>query len=246
LPKRQRIKVEDLARFMIYILGHSPHEFGLVPDREGFVTYKELLWAIHEEPGWGYVRQGHINEVLLGQDRSLFQADDDRIRTLERRWPVPSPDPTRPVPKILFTPIRRRAHRVVMEKGLTSSGSKPVVLSSDKDMVLRIGKRRDQEPVPLVVMASHAQGEGVLFYPFGNLFLCPEIPARYIFGPPAPKEALDNPRAAKGEKEKTASPRVDFTPGTFQLDPNRDTDTYRRAKGRKKRGWKEKARKMRK
>jgi hypothetical protein len=38
----------------------------LVPDTEGFIGYKELLQAIHEEPGWGYVKLGDIREVLMG------------------------------------------------------------------------------------------------------------------------------------------------------------------------------------
>ena len=58
---------------MTYILGHNPDEFGLVPDREGFITFKELLWAFHEEPGWSYVRQSSINEVLLSEDRTSFE-----------------------------------------------------------------------------------------------------------------------------------------------------------------------------
>jgi len=58
---------------LVYMLGHRPDEFGLVPDSEGFIPYKELLQAIHEEEGWRYVRRSHINEVLFGGgiDRSL-------------------------------------------------------------------------------------------------------------------------------------------------------------------------------
>jgi hypothetical protein len=36
------------------------------------------------------------------------------------------------------------------------------------------------------------------------------------------------------------------TPGTFILDLSRDPDLYRKAKGKKRKGWKEAARKMRK
>ena len=46
--KKKQIKVDAFSRLMIYILGHGPDEFGLVPDKKGFVTYKELLQAIHE------------------------------------------------------------------------------------------------------------------------------------------------------------------------------------------------------
>jgi putative RNA 2'-phosphotransferase len=46
--------------------------------------------------------------------------------------------------------------------------------------------------------------------------------------------------------EKTAKSLPTPTPGTFTLDPLRDPDRYRKAKGKKRKGWKENARKMRK
>ena len=79
-------EIDKLGRFLVYILGHRPDEFGLLPDPSGYVPYKSLLQAIHEESGWGYVRRSHINEVLLGKDRPLFEALENRIRVLDRRW----------------------------------------------------------------------------------------------------------------------------------------------------------------
>lgn len=229
------------------MLGYRPYEFGLVPDMDGFVLYKELLQAIHEEQGWHYVRQSHINEVLLGKDRSLFQQEQKHIRVLDRQWQMDLDKPSETLPKLLFTPIRRKAHPVVMEKGLKSAEAKHLVLSPDPDMVLRIGKRRDQKPVLLEVMASSAQSEGILFHAFGDLFLCTEIPAGFIAGPQVSKEILESLRAAAEAKKEAVRPKpADFTPGTFLLDPSRDTDLTRRAKGKKRKGWKEEAREIRK
>jgi putative RNA 2'-phosphotransferase len=95
-------------------------------------------------------------------------------------------------------------------------------------------------------MAFAAQNKGVLFYPFGKLFLGQEIPSRFIAGPPVSKEVLDSRRDSEAIKEKTMSRHAGLTYGTFSLDPSRDPDPYRRAKGKKRKGWKEEARKMRK
>ncbi len=227
---------------MVYVLGHRPDEFGLIPDLTGYVTYKELLWAIHEEPGWGYVRQGHINEVLLGKDRNLFQSEENQIRALDRRWHLELENTSQSLPKILYIEVRRKAHPHVMEKGLSSNLEKYLILSSDRDMAHRIGRRRDQEPVLLEIMASAAQKEGILFYSFGDLFLTYQIPARFISGPPVSKEDIkpSAQEAGKGQKK-----RPDFEAGTFVLDINRDPDSHRRLKGKKRRGWKEETRKIR-
>ena len=243
--RNHQFKVENLSRFLVYILGHRPDEFGLVPDSDGFVTYKELLQAIHEEPDWHYVRQSHINEVLLGKDRLLFQPDNKRIRSSERRWRFDIDRPSQPLPKLLFTPVRRKAHPVVIEKGLKSDRDKYLILSPDQDIARRIGRRRDQKPVLLEIMAFAAQNKGVLFYAFGKLFLTHEIPAKFITGPPVPKEILDSRRDAGARKENVIPRQPYFAPGTFALEPSRDPDPYRRAKGKKRKGWKEEARKMR-
>lgn len=211
----------------------------------GFVGSKELLQAIHEEEAWRYVRQSHINEVLLGKDRGLFEVEGKHIRAAEVHWKFDFENPCRSLPKVLFTPVRRRAHPVVMENGLKSPESKYLVLAPDKDMALRIGRRRDEKTVPLEISTRTAQGGGVLFFPFGRLFLCDRIPAKHISGPPVSQEATEE-RSPKESKRERGVPRAsDIRPGTFPLDISRDPDLYRRAKGRKRKGWKEAARRLR-
>ena len=134
---------------------------------------------------------------------------------------------------------------MVMEKGLKSHEGGFLVLTPDKNMALRIGKRRDQKPVLLEVMAGTAEKQNILFYAFGDLFISPQIPARFIAGPPVAKEELERPRDAEERKEKATPKQTDFAPGTFSLDISRDPDLQRRAKGKKRKGWKEDARKIR-
>ncbi|MBW1806009.1 MAG: RNA 2'-phosphotransferase [Deltaproteobacteria bacterium] len=241
MSKKNRIRTKGLGQLMQYILGHKPYEFGLIPDSEGFVAFKELLQAIHEEDGWGYVRQGNIHEVLSGRDRERFQADETRIRAMDRHWELDIP--AQVLPKILFFGIRRRAHPVVMEKGIREINGHYHILTPERDMAERIGRRRDQQPVLLEIMAHRAHREGVMFYSFGDLFLTNEIQVRYIAGPPVPKEIVRT-RGKKPKKDEEEPP--DFQAGTFLLDQDRDLDRSRRSKGGKRKGWKEEARRDRK
>jgi putative RNA 2'-phosphotransferase len=246
IKRSHQIKVDNLSRFLVYVLGRRPDEFGLVPDSDGAVTVKELLQAVHEEPGWQYVRRSHINEVLLGKDRALFQAEKERISVLERLWSLDCESrPSEALPKILFTPIRTRAHPVVMEKGLNPGEGKYLVLSPDREMALRIGKRRDHNPVVLEIMSSAAASKGILFFPFGILFLSRDIPARFISGPPVSKEVMERRSDTEPKKDKAVPGPVDFAAGSLTLDPSRDPDLHRRAQGQTRRGWKEDARRIR-
>ena len=245
--RKHQIKVNELSAMLVYLLGHHPAEFGIVPSPEGFVSFKELLKSLHEEPGWHYVRQSHINEVLMGKDRFLFEAEKGGVRSLERRWNMGLEEEYREtIPPILLTPIRRKAHPAVREKGLSPAPKKLLVLSRDESMAQRIGQRRDPKPVLLEVEAEKARKEGIPFFRFESLFLCAEkIPPRYIAGPPVAKELL---RIAAEKETKPAKnvPSVDaFSAGTFPLDLNRGPAPPGREKGKKRKGWKESARKMR-
>lgn len=244
MSKRKEIQMNGLCRLIIYMLGHTPDEFGIVPDAEGFISCKDLLWALHEEPEWGYVRQGHLHEVFfLGKDRTLFEVDGNRVRTRDRHWDLDLDRPTLVLPKILFVAVRRKAHPPVMEKGLVGWGYKLIVLSQDPDMAVRIGRRRDQRPVLLEVMTSQAKDEGVSFYPFGRLFLAREIPARFISGPPVSRAEAKEPRE---EPRKEQDIRLDLDAGTFILGHDIHPSPARPAKGKKRKGWKEGARTLRK
>lgn len=184
--------------------------------------------------------------MLLGKDRALFQVKKERICVLERAWRLDRETPaTHELPKVLYIAVRSRAHSVVMENGLKPAKGRYLVLSPDRDMALRIGKRRDNKPVVLEITASAAATKGVLFFPFGILFLSLDIPARFISGPQVPKQVTERRKEAEAKKDKTVPRPVDFAPGSFSLDISRDPDLHRRAKGKKRRGWKEDARRIR-
>ncbi len=241
MHRRHQIRVQDLSRLLNYILGHRPDEFGVVPDPDGYLSYKELLWSIHEETGWGYVKEGDIREVLMGEGRSLFEADENRIRALDRRWHIEEASPVT-VPKILYCAVRKRAHAHVMEKGLSS---RILPLSPSPEVALRIGRRRDPKPVLLEILTTAAHQKGVSFSVLGSLYLTHDVPAECISGPPVEQEPPRREVKPAGE-ERAGGRKPDFMPGSFLLDPQRDPAPHRQFKGKKHKGWKENARKLRK
>jgi putative RNA 2'-phosphotransferase len=230
---------------MIYMLGHSPDEFGIVPDKNGYVGIKELLQAMHEEPDMPHTNEGGINEVLMSDERELFESVEKSIRAVSRQWVLDTTLPATDIPPILFTPVRRKAHYLVLEKGFLKREDHSYCLTPDREMAERIGKRKDQKPVIIEVMALKAANEGVHISGFGGLYLASEIPERFIAGPPLPKAALREREAAVQKKKETPDEILDFSPGSFFLDLRNDPDKSRRIKGRKKRGWKEEVRGMR-
>ena len=118
-----------LEKFIVYVLGRRPDEFGLVPEAEGWVKLKDLLKAINEEDGWRHVRRSHIDEIVLTQPAPEIEISDKRVRARFREH-LPVPQRVDGLPKLLYTCIRRRAYFVVLEKGVTAAEGEKVVLAA--------------------------------------------------------------------------------------------------------------------
>ena len=224
---------------MSYMLGTRPDEFGLVPNTNGYVPIKEVLKAIREEPGSGYVRESHVREVLLHDTDAVFEMSGKKIRTRNRTFaPVDKERHCDPPSKILFKGVKRKAYPVILKAGLLRGSQEHLVLTSDKDLAIRIARRSEQNPIMLEIRAGAAHENGIAFYPFGeSLYLADEIPAQFISGPPLPKE-----RQPKEEPQRRGT---ETTTGSFILTPERDPDMKRRARAKKRIGWKEETRQRR-
>jgi len=232
-------KVDTLARLMHYILGTRPDESGLVPDQEGFIPIKELLKVIHEEPSMAYVRESHLTEVILQDRGDLFEVADRKIRSKKRGFVPPAEkDPLANPPKLLFKGVKRKAYPAVLTHGLAPGPGDHVVMTTDRDLATRIANRQDQRPVIVEIQAQAAGESGTAFFTFGDcLYVADKIPARFIKGPPLPKDLP--------EQREPARTREDFTPGSFLIKADKDHDPTRQDKARKKRGWKEETRRIR-
>ena len=208
---------KQLEKMMSYILGRRPDEFGLALNDQGFVRLKDLLKAISEEPGWGYVRKSHIHEVLMTSCEKSFVLENDRIKAVCRDDAL-NPEEEIVPPKLLYHCVRRRAYPVVCRQGVIPLGQPPVLLATTEELAQRMGKRRDPAPVLLTVQAQRAFEAGLRFSKQGELiYITDHVPAGYFTGPPLPKEKKKE--APKSKKEPVAIPGD--LPGSFTFDLER-------------------------
>ncbi|MFZ0613181.1 MAG: RNA 2'-phosphotransferase, partial [Desulfobacterales bacterium] len=183
-----QLSARRLEKFIAYVLGRRPDEFGLVPDAEGWIKMKDLLKAINEEDGWRHVRLAHIDEIVLTQPDAAIEISDARVRALSREN-LPVPQPANRPPKLLYACIRRRAHPVVLEKGLNATEGEKIVLATAADLALRIGRRRDPQPVLLTVNVEQTLARGTALQQVGELiYTADAIPVGCFTAPPLSKE----------------------------------------------------------
>jgi putative RNA 2'-phosphotransferase len=184
----QQTSPKQLAKLIFYMLGHKPGEFGLVPDRDGFVKTKEFLKAVCEEDGLGYIRGSHIHEILMTLSDPPIEIKDNFIRATHRDK-LPGNSPAQTLPKLLYTCVRRKAYPFVLDKGIFPMGFDYVILSSMPEMAERMGKRKDRMPILLTVQTRKSLETGTVFYEAGDtLFLADSIRPGCFTGPPLPKQ----------------------------------------------------------
>lgn len=235
--------IDKLSKFLTYVLGRRPDEFGIVPDSDGFVRIKELLQALHEEQGWRHVRQAHLNEALIVPGKPVIEIDGTRIRALDTSL-LPVVGRPEDLPKLLFIAIRSRAYPAALERGLSAIPRRYLTLSTDKEMAMRMGRRVDNRPTLLTVQVNESIKNGTSFYQYGRiLFLADRIHPGTFSGPPLPKAKAD----ATAIHVAADTPR-NRTPGSFFPEPESFQPANRRpsgAPGRKEPQWKKDRRRAR-
>ncbi len=198
----QQQKIKQFKKILSYILERHPGEFGLIPDEAGYVKIKDLLKALNETDGWRNIRESTIRELLLVDKDPPVEIDDNRIRARQRDY-LPQIEPVPEPPKILYTSVRKKAYPHVLEKGIFSPDNIGVILSPDREMATRLGRRKDREPVVLTVHTTQAAGRNIAFSRFTEMLcIADHIPPDVLTGPPLPK------KAEKAKKPSPARPKT--------------------------------------
>jgi putative RNA 2'-phosphotransferase len=204
-------QLESLARMLTYILSHRPDEFGLVLSEAGFIPIKSLLQALAAEPGWGFVRRYHLEQLAGLMSPPAFEVEGERIRALRPEPAQLRREPGEPPPALLYAAIPPKAHVKVWEEGLKPLPDRELVLAATPEVARKLGRRRAQDPILVIVQAQTAARRGLSFTGYGEgLYLAPPLPRDLLQLPPPPQA----PEKPKAEKPRPQAP----TPGTFALD----------------------------
>jgi putative RNA 2'-phosphotransferase len=204
-------QLESLARMLTYMLSHRPDEFGLVLSEEGFIPIKSLLQALGAEPGWGFVRRYHLEQLAGLMSPPAFEVEGERLRALAPEPAQLRREPGEPPPALLYAAIPPKAHARVWEEGLKPPPDRELVLAATPEVAKKLGRRRSPDPILVIVQAQAATRRGLSFTGYGEgLYLAPALPRDLLQLPPPPQA----PEKPKAEKPRPAAP----TPGSFALD----------------------------
>jgi putative RNA 2'-phosphotransferase len=146
---------------------------------------------------------------------------DGNLLRLKAETPIPIYPPVEAPPQRLYYACRRKQYLMASRYGFMPSSRPFLPLSSEKDLALRLGSRRDPEPLLVEVFAARAAAEGIVFLQAGpTLFLAQTLPVRYLLFPPVRDDFLLKASAKSKSKSdtKTEKPLGPPSPGSFFMD----------------------------
>ena len=172
-----------LSKEISYALRHAPWEYELELDSEGFVHVEQLINAINESGNYNRpITISDLEHIIEISDKKRHEIQGDKIGALYGHS-IPmhiSKDVTIP-PDVLYHGTTHKALDSILSAGLKPMGRQYVHLSVDTDTAMQVGKRRDNDPVILVIDAQKAYADGISFYK-GNdkVILADYVSAQYI------------------------------------------------------------------
>lgn len=171
-----------LSKEVSYALRHAPWEYELELDENGWVDIEQLLTSLRVGNRWGDITEADLIAMIEGSEKKRHEILSGKIRALYgHSVPQKIAREKEEPPSILYHGTARRFLESITEKGLLPKGRQYVHLSIDVDTALQVGKRRDNQPIILLINAKLAWNEGIKFYQ-GNdkVWLADFVPGKYI------------------------------------------------------------------
>ena len=217
-----RYQPKTLAKTLSYISYTAPSEHGLFWDSDGRMPWKDLYWVLQEDESLRFVRETHIREILYLGISLPFILDGSSLR-LVTGYPAPELPIVFNLPERLYYACQIKQFPVIRDHGLLASRRAYVALAADRDLAMRMARRRAKEPILVEVMARSAAESGVQFRQAGpQLFLVESIPVEHLLLPKLRDDVLAailaesrDSRAAK--EKKSIKAQADASPGSFMM-----------------------------
>ncbi|ASJ01822.1 RNA 2'-phosphotransferase [Thermococcus profundus] len=173
--KRTRV-----SKLMAYILRHSPEEFGLKPDVEGFVSLHGLVTAL--KTVYPYVTEEFVREIVENDPKGRYEIRGARIRArYGHSYPVSLDHEEDTESRILYHGTPRRNLQSILREGLKPMKRQYVHLSTDRIEALETGMRHGRDVVLLMIDADCLRKKGLKIYKAGkNVRIVENVPQECI------------------------------------------------------------------
>lgn len=200
-----------MEKILFAMLGRQPDAFGIVMNEGGWISIKELHLTLMKETGFSHITKRGLTQFFSLYRPEKFEWQENYVRVrLELQSPGLTIYKEATPPELLYVSIRPKAHAHVIAHGLQSSNNKRIVLSTEKELALKIGKRRDKDPIIAAIMALKSSEAGIVYRKAGELlYLVEGLDPQWINIPPLPPvREKDKHREPKSSKAKPGGKKI--------------------------------------
>ena len=171
-----------LSKEISYALRHSPDEYGLRLDDEGWVELSALIESLKKKNEFERLTSRDVYAMIELSDKKRHEIVGDKIRatyghSIDKKIVKKSAVP----PEVLYHGTARKFLEKILEIGLIPKKRQYVHLSEDIQTAITVGKRRDAQPVIIKIDSQRAYADGILFFSeANNIWLANSIPAEFL------------------------------------------------------------------
>lgn len=170
--------MQDVSKFLSYLLRHRPEAIGLTLDHGGWAQIDDILERT-DRP----ITREMIETAVRDNDKQRFALSSDGTRIRARQGhSIPVDLDLAPAipPDVLFHGTAEKSVASIMAEGLKPGTRNHVHLSKDRDTARKVGMRHGR-PVILTVDARALAESGHAFYLSENgVWLCSLIAATFL------------------------------------------------------------------
>jgi len=174
--------LKRLSKFLAVVLRHSPEDFDIELDEEGYALL-DAVWAVIDGKYGNQFEMVDLETIVAGDNRGKkrYEIVGEQIRAMYGHSKPKVIYPACEPPELLYHGTNGTALKTIRIEGLQSLGRQYVHMTSNLENATVVAKRKTRKPVILVIRAKEGYHAGVIFHqPESEHYLANAIPIQFI------------------------------------------------------------------
>ncbi len=179
--------MNELSKYLCYLLRHKPEEAGLDMDTHGWVSVEQLITGVCSS-GKYELNRGVLEKLVTDDKKGRYRFDDshEKIKCCQGHsieWVEPELEYREP-PQKLYHGTTEKAFALIKQSGAIKKMKRHAVhMQADINKAWQSAERWHDVPVVLEIDASAMAADGYGFGVSENEVWCTgEVPVKYIIG----------------------------------------------------------------
>ena len=183
---KRKMNINELSKYLCFILRHNPSEIHLVMDKHGWVSVEQLINGVNNYSSYR-IDSSLLEQIVLNDNKGRYKYNENhtKIKCCQGHsipWVEPELEYCKP-PEFLYHGTTTKALEAIEESGAIKKMKRHAVhMQADISKALQSAERWHRTPVVLKINARKMFDDGYKFGVTENEVWCTEeVPTSYIY-----------------------------------------------------------------